>query len=394
MTNNRPGVVIIGGGLAALRCATTLRSLGERQAIQILGEEPHMPYERPALSKQYLDGTRSARQLRLTSKSQLNEQGITMRAGTHVAHVDHDNRSVTDSGGHITAFSSLVFATGAYARELAGASQYSNVFTLRTRWDADQLRARCTTGHHLVIVGCGFVGAEVASTITSMGCTVTILESGSVPYERLLGLDAGSVLLGHYRAHGVDVRTGMHVARLDGDGGIAREVVLVDGTRITCDTVLVSIGAVPRDDLYWSIDSTASLERCAGGGIPVDACGRAALDDIYACGDVAAWWRESDRRHRRIEHWTDAAAQGVSVAHAITRTEAPPLPVPFVWSDQFGLRLQFAGDSRLAHAIEIESAQPADMLVRYRDEQGRMIGVLGANRPRDIAIIRRELAAA
>ena len=394
MTGDTPGVVIIGGGLAGARCATTLRSLGEQRSIQIFGDEPDMPYERPALSKQYLAGTRGVPDLALVSPAQLAQQNITMHPRSDIACIDYEARAVADLRGRSTSYASLVIATGARARTLAGSSRYSNVITLRARRDADRLRPWCGAGHHLVIIGCGFVGAEVASTVLSMGGTVTVLESGAAPYESLLGIDAGNLLLNHYRSHGVDVRTRTLVVGVEGAGGLAREVVLGDGTRISCDAVLVSIGAIARDELFWSIGATAPIVPIAGGGIPVDDCGRTGLADIYACGDVAAWWREHEHAHLRIEHFTDAAAQGVAVAHAIAGATPPPLPVPFVWSEQFGLRLQFAGRSRLAHAIDVESATPASLLVRYRDEQGRTVGVLGANRPRDIAHIRRELAAA
>lgn len=391
MSAAHAGTVIVGGGLAAARCAATLRALGYERPIIMIGEESDAPYERPALSKQYLAGVRTRDELALRPHDEYASLNIRHMSGERVIAVDHDATVVTTANGSDHRYESLVFACGAAARSLPGVSQMSNVGTLRTRADADALRAWLVPGARLVIVGCGFVGAEVASTAASMGVHVVVLEAGDAPFGTLLGLDVGEVMLGHYRSSGITVHTNATVTSIDGAGGRAQRVHLQDGTSHACDAVLVSIGSVPRDELYWSMDHVDRGDPIPGGGIPVDVAGRTAVRGVYACGDVAAPWRPADQTYRRIEHWTEAAAQGVAVAHAITGGDAPTPPLPYVWSDQFGLRLQYAGDGRGAARVVVESADPAQLLVRYHDDAGRMMGVLGANRPRDIARIRREL---
>ena len=392
MSRPHAGTLIIGGGLAGTRCATTLRSLGYEHPITVIGDEPDMAYERPALSKQYLAGERTTDSLALQPAQTYQDLGIRFITDDPVVAIDHHHRRVVTAAGDHHHYASLVMASGAAARTLGGESSWSNVGTLRTRADADHLRASLRPGGQLVIVGCGFVGAEVASTASNMGVHVTVLEAGSAPFGALLGSEVGAVMLAHYRTSGITVHTDAMVTHLDGRNGLAHRVDLQDGSSYACDAVLVSIGSVPRDELYWSIDHAALGVRLPGGGIPVDPVGRTAVPDVYACGDVAAPWRAQEQTYRRIEHWTEAAAQGVAVAHTIAGCSAPAPPIPYVWSDQFGLRLQYAGDGRGAARVVMESAEPGQLFVRYHDDAGRMMGVLGANRPRDIARLREELA--
>ena len=369
-------VVIIGAGLAGSRCAETLRAEGFDGRIVLVGEESTGPYERPALSKEFLTGTRERVELRPPGFWE--EQGIELVLGRRIESVDLVGRSA----GRGLEWDALVIATGARARKLPFPVP-AGVHTLRTVADAEALRAELRPGARLVIIGAGFVGAEVASTARSLGVEVALVDMGRAPLERVLGPEVGQLLASRYRAGGVDVRLGVGLDEFRaGADGHVRAVALTDGSALPCDLALVAIGAEPATDLAG--------DRA---GIPTDACGRTGLPGVYACGDVAAAWRPSVSRRVRVEHWTSAAGQAASVAHAILGTERPHDDLPYFWSDQFGLRLQHVGHADEWAGVEIEGG-PESFAVRYVDSAGRPLAALLANRPRDVAPLRRELASA
>ncbi len=368
-------VVIVGAGLAGSRCAETLRAEGFGGRVVVFGDEPHAPYERPALSKELLAGARESVELR--PESFWAERGIELRLGERVESVDLLGRV---AGG--IQWDALVIATGARARRLPGA-QPAGVHVLRTRMDADALRAELEPGSRLCVIGAGFVGAEAASTALALGVDVTLVEAAPRPFVRTLGPEVGGLLADHWRLQGADVRLGVGVDRIEaGADGRVSTVVLADGARIECGAVLVGIGVTPAGEL---------LNEEAG--IPTDACGRTALEDVYACGDVASAYRPALGRRLRVEHWTSAAGQAASVAHAILGRERPYDDLPYFWSDQFGLRLQYVGHAEDWHRVEIDGG-PGEFTVRYRDEVGRPLAALVANRPREIGALRRELGSA
>ncbi len=255
---------------------------------------------------------------------------------------------------------------------------------LRSAQDAVALREELAPGRRLAIVGAGFVGVEVASTTLGLGAEVTLVDVSRAPLERVLGIEVGALLAERYRAHGVDLRleTGLNGFVEDRDGRVV-EVTLSDGAAVPCDAVLVAIGAEPAGELV-------AADR---NGIPTDGCGRTEIPGVYACGDVATAWRASLGRRVRVEHWTSAAGQGAAVAHAIVGDERPYDDVPYFWSDQFGFRLQHVGHAEEWETVELEGDEEC-FSARYLDREGRLLAALLANRPREIAGLRRELAEA
>jgi NADPH-dependent 2,4-dienoyl-CoA reductase/sulfur reductase-like enzyme len=367
-------VLIVGAGLAGSRCAETLRAEGFDGRVLLVGDERHAPYERPALSKEFLAGERE--QLELRAGDFWEERGIELALGRRVAAVDVGRRRADG-----IPWDALVLATGARARRLPFAVP-AGVHTLRTLADAQALRDALVPGSRLAIVGAGFIGAEIASTARTLGVEVTLVDVGRAPLERVLGPEVGGVLAERYRAGGVDVRLGVGLGRfLAYPDGRVRGVELTDGAEVACDTALVAIGAEPDGEL------------AGGGSVETDACGRTSLPDVYACGDVASAWRPAVSRHLRVEHWTSAAGQAGAVARAILGYERPYDDLPYFWSDQFGLRLQYVGHAEEWASVEIEGG-PDSFLARYVDRQGRTLAALAANRPRDVGLLRRELAAA
>ena len=369
-------VVIVGAGLAGSRCAETLRAEGFDGRIVLVGDEELPPYERPTLSKEFLAGERDRIELR--PRAHWDERAIELVLGRRVERLDLARR--TYAGGPPA--DALVVATGSRARALPGPTP-SGVLTLRTAADADRLRAELMHARRLAIVGAGFVGAEVASTARGLGVDVALIDLTPTPLSRVLGEEAGEMLAERYRAHGVDLRMGVGLSRIvtSGDGRV-EALELADGSVVSCDVALIAIGAAPASELLGG-------DRA---GIETDACGRTAHPGVFACGDVASSWRPSMGAHVRVEHWTSAAGQAASVAHAILGRTRPYDDLPYFWSDQFGLRLQHVGHPHGWKTTAVEGDE-SSFCVRFHDAEGRLLGALVANRPREIGALRREVLA-
>jgi len=272
-------------------------------------------------------------------------------------------------GDELVAWDAFVHATGVRARRLAGPP---GVHHLRSLDDAHALAAELTPSSRVVVVGAGFIGGEVASTLAPRVGSTTVVEPLASPLERVLGPEVGGLLAARYFAYGVDLRLRTGVEGFDGDERV-RGVRLTDGSTIPADVVVVGIGTV-------------------GETIEVDACGLTSTPSVYACGDVASWWRPSHGRHVRVEHWTSAAGQARSVASAIAGQDAPYDDAPYFWSDQFGLRLQHVGHADAWHAVVLDGGDDS-FTARYVDADGRLLSALAANRAAELRTLRLELAA-
>jgi 3-phenylpropionate/trans-cinnamate dioxygenase ferredoxin reductase subunit len=351
-------VVIAGAGLAGARAAETLRAEGFAGRVVLVGEEPVAPYERPALSKEFLAGTRDESSLLLRRPGFWEERGIDLLLGRRVVSVQPGARVAETSRGERIPFDRLVVATGARPRRLPLAAP-AGVHELRTLADARALREELAPGARLVVVGGGFVGAEVASTARSLGVEVTILEAAPAPVARVLGDAVGRMLAARWRDHGVDVRlrTGVASFRADASGRVD-SVLLTDGGELRADAVLVGVGVEPARELL--------PERP---GAYVEAAG-----DVVGPG-----------------HWTAAALDGVAAARRILGLPVAPPSPHYVWSDQFGLRLQVVGSPRPDASYEADG-DGESFAIRYLGEDGRVRAALLANRPAEAGELRRRLA--
>jgi NADPH-dependent 2,4-dienoyl-CoA reductase/sulfur reductase-like enzyme len=386
--------VVVGASLAGWRAVETLRAEGFEGTLTLVGAERHLPYDRPPLSKQVLAGTWPPEKAVLADRRRSSELRVHEVLGRRAVRLDADARSVELDDGSIVQADAIVLATGAAPRSLPGTHSLGPVdglFTLRTLDDSLALRAAVTADPQtrVVVIGAGFIGAEVASTCAQLGCRVTVLEALDIPLRLVLGPELGGHCASLHGAHGVDLRTDVSVAgisRASGDGRVGTpglEVELVGGETIAADVVVVGIGVVPSTG--WLDDSGLEL----GDGVVCDQRLFAA-EGIVAAGDVARWmWRhDGEEEPIRIEHWQVAAEAGVAAARSLLagRPEAPAFsPVPYFWSDQFGIRFQVLGNPSGEDDVVITEGTPEEgKFLAVFGRAGRLRAVMAIGKPRQL----------
>ena len=381
---SHPGVVIAGGGLAAQRCAETLRSQGFEGRIRVVCAESVPPYDRPPLSKGYLLGDVTGDKLAHRPHRWYETAAVELLLGESAAGLELSERRLLLAGGGALAFDQLLIATGSEPRRLPVADGFANVHYLRTLVDAHRLRGAFRASGRIAVIGAGFIGQEVAATARAAGLEVTLVEALPAPLHGILGKDLGRWFARFHADHGVDLELGVGVDRLRGSGW-AKELLLTDGRTVSCDAVVVGIGVAPA----------ASWLRGSGlpdGGVPVGPAGRTALPGVFAAGDVALR-RDPRSGHRvRSEHWEAAARQGAQVGRAMLGLDAAPEAPASFWSDQYGVRIQCVGDPSAADAVRIEGEPEAADFSAVFTRRGRPIAVLLVGRPRELARARRLLA--
>jgi 3-phenylpropionate/trans-cinnamate dioxygenase ferredoxin reductase subunit len=328
-------VAVVGASLAGLSTARELRSLGHSGPITLIGDEAHLPYDRPPLSKGVLQNTVSDEALSLVDDD--DHTSLSWRLGTPAIGLDHDgdDHLVRLGDGTSVRASAVVAATGARARSLIGADLVG-VHTLRTLDDALALRASLSECRHLVVIGAGFIGCEVASSASASGMTVTIVEASEAPGAALLGPDLARWMHNLHREHGVDLRTGSAIETINGSDRV-RSVTLADGTELPADAVVIGIGAVPNTE--WAAASGIAVD----GGFLTDAHCATAVSGIYAVGDCARVFDPVTGLHVRHEHWSAALDHARRAARHLMQMDVPKTVAPYFWSDQYGRRLQVCG---------------------------------------------------
>ncbi len=382
-----PTVAIVGSSIAGVRTAQALRAAGHDGPIVLAGAEAELPYDKPPLSKQFLAGDWDAERVGLLTAEQARAAGIELRLGAAAVQLDLGARRIAFADGGQLGYDALVIATGAAARPSPW-SAASGVHVLRTLADSRALRAALADDGPLVVIGGGFIGAEVAGTAHAAGRPVTVVDPLPAPIERVLGAQMGAICSQIHDRHGVPARFGVGVRGVRGRAGNL-QVELTDGAIVTAATVVVGIGAVPNVD--WLRSSGLRIDD----GVVCDGQCRA-LDraDVYAVGDVARWWHAGHGEHVRVEHWTNACEQAACVAHNIVTPEAPRSyrPTEYVWSDQYDWKIQIAGRPTRAVAHELVG-DPGATVPRfaavYRDEDGRVAAAAAVNWPRALVVCRR-----
>ncbi len=380
-------ITVVGASLAGLRAVETLRREGFPGRLTLVGAEPHLPYDRPPLSKELLAGTWEHDQIVLR-KAPYAELELELYLGNPAAALDVGKRTVTLATGIEIAWDGLVIATGSQPRLLPNTPPLDGLYTLRTLDDCFGIRTRLDAGARVCVIGAGFIGAEVAAACRSRGLDVTVLEMLEQPMVRGVGSVIGSVLAELHRDQGVDLRCSVAVDAIEGGGKVER-VRLVGGAVVECDLVLVAIGAVPTTD--WLIGSALTLDD----GVVCDSS-LLATPLVVAAGDVCRWPNALFGGDlMRIEHWTNAAEQGVFAAHRLLSgdAETPFAPVPFVWSDQYGIKIQCAGRFTGTDRMELVHGALSDhRFVVIFENDGVISGVLAFNQPRQVMLYRRMIA--
>jgi 3-phenylpropionate/trans-cinnamate dioxygenase ferredoxin reductase component len=384
-------VAIVGMSLAGLRCAETLRRAGFDGRIDAIGAEPHLPYDRPPLSKDLLAGRWEPDDVVLR-KQGVDDLDLEWRLGRAAVGLDLTNRHVVLAGADTVAFDGLVIATGSQPRRLPAsvvAADLDGVFVLRTLDDAIAIRERLDAKPRVVVIGAGFIGAEVAATCRGRGLDVTVLEALPQPMVRGLGTEIGAVCAALHRDHGVDLRLGVAVEAIEGDGRVER-VVLADGAVIDTDLVVVGIGVTPATD--WLEGSGLTIAD----GVVCDETMLAAPGVVVA-GDAARWPNPLfDGESMRLEHWTNATEQSVAAAERllVDAGDAQPFaPVPFVWSDQYDVKIQSVGRFNADDELHVAHGTLDERrFVALFGRRGRLTGALGFGRPRHVMQYRRMIA--
>ncbi|MFE2427040.1 NAD(P)/FAD-dependent oxidoreductase [Streptomyces sp. NPDC059373] len=382
-------VAVVGASLAGLSAARSLRKQGFDGRLVIVGDELHRPYDRPPLSKEFLAGTMAEADLTLEADGE--DLAAEWLLGVRATGLDRNERLVRLADGTAVRADGFVIATGAAARTLPGSEGLAGVHTLRTLDDALALRADLARGGRLVVIGGGFIGAEVASTAYALGLDVTVVEVAPTPLAGPLGEAMGGVVSSLHADHGVRLLCGVGVKGLSG-GDRVDAVLLADGRSLPADTVVVGVGA--RPNVEWLEGSGIALEN----GVTCGADGRTSLAAVVAVGDCANWYDPLAGAHRRVEHWTGALERpAAAVAALLSGGTAEPGPVrpPYFWSDQYGVRIQFAGHAAVADSVTVEegAADDRSFLAVYR-RAGEPVAVLGMNQPRLFMRWRKQLAQA
>ncbi len=395
-------IVIVGASLAGTQAAQTIRRAGFEGDLVMVGDEPHYPYDRPPLSKNYLtDDEPDEAKLRLRAAADPDALGVEWRLGYRAVSMDTATRSITlDDGGEI-AYDGAVIATGARPRRLPGTDPArAGLAELRTLDDARSLRTALDDGPSRVAVcGAGFIGAEVAASARERGIDVTLIDAAAAPLDRVLDHAAGMAVADLHRSHGVDVRLGTGVDRLLGDDeGPVTGVALSDGTTVDAALVVVGIGVLPNTE--WLEGSGVTVDN----GIVADETCLAAPGVVVA-GDVARWPnRRFGGQLMRVEQWDNAVDMGMYVGKRLLAElndpAAPSLdelgvyePVPWFWSDQYDRKIQLAGVTSPHHEVVQGSIEEGRFVQIYGDGDGKLTGALCWNRPRQ-AIVSRQLVAA
>lgn len=382
-----PGpIVIVGAGQAGGRAAEALRSGGHTGSITLVGEEAHLPYERPALSKDLLRDGSLDRIAWVRPAAWYEASGVTLLRERKVVAIDRDRCRIALDDGSQAEYETLILTTGARARPLAvSGADHPLVSCLRTLEESHRLQRQLLPGTHVVVIGAGFIGLEVAAAARVRGCAVTVLELADLPLQRCIPPFLGRHYAELHRAHGVVLRTGTRVLGITDENGRAR-VLTGSGEVPPADVVVVGIGIIPNVELARS----AELE--VDDGIVVDEFGRSRDPRIYAAGDVSRHFNPLLGRRLRLESWQNAQNQAIAVARNVLGAARAYAQVPWFWSDQFDVKLQMAGlpepDDEIIGRGRIGDGPALFLHLR----QGRVAAAIGLNCGRELRIAQEIIA--
>ncbi|KSZ60667.1 pyridine nucleotide-disulfide oxidoreductase [Rhodococcus pyridinivorans KG-16] len=376
-------VVVVGAGLAAVRTAEELRRAGYEGELVLVGDETHLPYDRPPLSKEVLRGDRDDTTLRPSEF--FGENRIELMLGAAARSVDTASRTLTLTDGTELDYDELVVATGLRPRRIPGLPDLAGVHVLRSLEDSRALREAIVPGARALVVGAGFIGCEVAASLRAREVEVVLVEPQPTPLASVLGAEVGALVTRLHTAEGVDVRAGVGLSEIRGDERVT-SAVLGDGSEIDVDLVVLGIGSIPATE--WLEGSGVEVEN----GVVCDGTGRTSTPHVWAVGDVASWQVPAGGR-RRIEHWTNAGEQASVLAKTIMGVEAgAAAQVPYFWSDQYDLKIQGLGAVTADDTVHVVRDDGRKFLAYY-ERDGRFVGAVGGGLPALVMKSRAKIAA-
>ena len=383
------GLVIVGASLAGMRAAQAARNAGYEGELTVIGEEQHMPYTRPPLSKDLLAGIDDVESTHFPAAG----LEVTWRLGERATQLDTAAKRVALEGGEHVDYDQVILATGCRARPWTGpGAELEGLHTLRHLDDALDLQRALAPKPKLAIVGAGFIGCEVAASARKLGIDVTLVDIAPLPMPAL-GETIGARCADMHREHGVDLRLGTGIAALHGDSdGRVEALELSDGTRIEAQVVVIALGAIPNTE--WLEGSGLTLQPgvlCDG---TLEAVG---AEDVFAAGDIAAWPHPlAPDAPTRIEHWTNAAEQGPLAGRNAVSDPAERkahTSVPMFWSDQYDVKIQAVGLPALAERVHMAEVAPeGDRFVAVGERDGKVIAAYAFNGARRLPVYRRHVA--
>jgi 3-phenylpropionate/trans-cinnamate dioxygenase ferredoxin reductase subunit len=367
-----PTFVIVGAGMAGGKAAETLREEGFDGRVVLLGGEPERPYERPPLSKDYLRGESERAGVYLQEDAGwYDEHDVELRPSTHVESLDVAARAVVLAGGERIDYDALLLTTGAEPkRPPIPGTDLDAVHVLRTLEDSDVLRGVLEAGGRLVVVGAGWIGSEVSASARQQGMDVALVEPQSVPLEGVLGPELGAFYRDVHADHGVQLHLGTGVEAIEGDGR-AERVRTSDGTVLDCTAVLLAVGVAPRTQLAEGVLDVDN-------GILVDASLRASADGVFAAGDVANHAHPLFGR-LRVEHWANALEQGPSAARVMLGSEVVYERVPYFFSDQYDVGMEYAGHSAPGDTVVFRGDPATREFIAFWLRDGRVTAGMNVN---------------
>jgi len=373
----------VGGGLAAARTAEQLRRSEYSGRITIVSDEVHLPYDRPPLSKEVL--RKEVDDVALKPREWYDESDIALRLGSAATGLDTEAQTVTLADGTVLAYDELVIATGLVPRRIPSFPDLEGVRVLRSFDESMALREHASAAQHAVVIGAGFIGCEVAASLRGLGVDVVLVEPQPTPLASVLGEQIGELVARLHRAEGVDVRLGVGVAKVLGDGHV-EAVALSDGTELPADLVVVGIGSHPATD--WLAGSGVEVDN----GVICDEAGRTSAPNVWALGDVASW-RDATGHQARVEHWSNVADQARVVVPAMLGQDVPStVVVPYFWSDQYDIKIQCLGEPEakdIVHLVEDDGRK----FLAYYERDGVLAGVVGGGMPGKVMKVRAKIAA-
>jgi len=374
----RKTFAIVGASLAGGHAAHQLRKDGFDGQILLIGAEHHPPYDRPPLSKAILLGEVEPPSTALWSEDDYVQAEIDVVLGTRVTRIDAAGRALEFENGRGATVDRILLCTGSSPRRPpVPGLDLPGVHTVRTLEDAVSVRDALLPGTEVIVIGFGFIGAEVAAAAAARGCKVTLVETAALPMQRVLGPDAARLYCALHERHGVTVRLNTGVAEVRGAGRCST-VVLTDGRELRADLVVYGVGAAASTEL------AESAGIACGAGILVDAQCRTSNSEVFACGDVASRPSSFASGHIRLESWQNAYKQAVAAAKSMLGSTEPYDELPWFWSDQYDVKMQMAGLPSPTDEVVWRGAPDSPSRSAFYVADGRVRAVLGFNRPRDV----------